>query len=99
MHVTKLSILPVMVLWIQCYAAFWNKSTVFTSNKSVWRKDQVHVKMMLHHRGLRDPESEGDAAERKKDKEEEVSSPDFVMQVLCFLGTGACSDTTIAIVF
>lgn len=55
--------------------------------------------MMLHHCGPRNLENEGNAAERKKDKEEVVSSPDFVMQVLCFLGTGADSDTTTVVVF
>jgi len=40
------------------------------------------------HYGQRDPEGHWQRGREKKDKEEEVSSPDSVMQVLCFLGSG-----------
>jgi hypothetical protein len=42
----------------------------------------------------RSQKAEATRQREKKDKEEEVSSPDFVMQVLCFLEMGAGSDTT-----
>lgn len=51
------------------------------------------------HCGQRDPEGNWQRGREKKDKEEEVSSPDSVMQVLCFLEMGAGSDTTTFIAF
>jgi hypothetical protein len=51
------------------------------------------------HCGQRDPEGLWQRGREKKDKEEGVSSPDSIMQVLCFLEMGADSDTTTFIVF
>jgi hypothetical protein len=65
---------------------------------SVWISEHIHVKIILLimaseiQRGIA-------RGREKKDKEEEVSSPDSVMQVLCFLEMGADSDTMMFIVF
>jgi hypothetical protein len=66
---------------------------------SVWTSEQYSRKDNSPHCGQRDPERDWQRGREKKDKEEEVSSPDFVMQVLCFLEMGAGSDTTTFIVF
>jgi hypothetical protein len=78
------------------YSVLASKLCIYNS---VYRSEHIDVQIILLIVASGSPKRDWQRGREKKDREEEVLSPDPVMQALCFLEWGLALDTTTFIVF